>query len=597
MTTLTQPTVAAPEHEPAAPQPPSRPAIVWALLRGYRGLLAGAVLAGVLMHLCTIASSTLSAYMVGRAATGATSEALWPLFWWLVALILPLAALPWIETILAHIVAFRILADIRARLYDAFERLAPGYLLERRSGDLGATAMGDVETLEIGLSHTLPPLLVVLVVPAGALAALAVLHWSLALALLPFVVAVLTTPLWLGRWADRQGYVVRDRVGEVGAEVVDGVQGLREILVFGAQRRALGLLAEREAALEAAQRAHGVNKGRELAVSDLLVGLGLLAVVALAAWLTSVGALASALLPAAVILAATIFVPINLLLGAGRDFALVFAAGERVYTLLTAPPPVRETATTAPGHPVVPAISFERVHFRYRPQLPEALRGVSFAVRPGETVALVGASGAGKSTCASLLLRLWDVSGGRITVGGYDLRALPQASLRELFASVPQDVYLFNRSVWENIRLGRPDASDSAVVAAAEAAQARAFIEALPESWDTRLGERGASLSGGQRQRIAIARALLKDAPILLLDEAVSNLDGESEQALQTALSTLRRGRTTLVIAHRLSTIRSADRIVVLERGTVVEEGRFNALVTAGGAFSRLVATGLGPGS
>jgi ABC-type multidrug transport system fused ATPase/permease subunit len=209
----------------------------------------------------------------------------------------------------------------------------------------------------------------------------------------------------------------------------------------------------------------------------------------------------------------------------------------------------------------------------------------------GESVALVGHSGAGKFTCANLLLRLWDVKGRGITIGGYDLRQMPQSTVREMIAYVPQDVHLFNRSVRENIRLGQANASDAAVEETARLAQALEFIEELPEGWATQLGERGARLSGGQRQRIAIARALLKDAPILLLDEAVSSQDVASEGAVQTAIHQARRGRTTLIIAHRLSTICTADRIVVLDGGRVVETGSYEQLVAAGGAFTRLTTT------
>jgi len=221
---------------------------------------------------------------------------------------------------------------------------------------------------------------------------------------------------------------------------------------------------------------------------------------------------------------------------------------------------------------------------------PDALRGVSFAIPAGATVALVGHSGSGKSTCANLLMRFWDPREGSVRIDGVDTRELPVDRLRDLVALVPQDVYLFNDTVRANILLGRPDATDAEVSAAVDRALVAEFVPELPDGLDTVIGERGATLSGGQRQRIAIARALLKNAPILVMDEAVSNLDTENEQALHAAMAEVRRGRTALLIAHRLSTIRSADLIVTLEDGRVAEAGRYDELVRAGGTFARLVA-------
>jgi ABC-type multidrug transport system fused ATPase/permease subunit len=246
---------------------------------------------------------------------------------------------------------------------------------------------------------------------------------------------------------------------------------------------------------------------------------------------------------------------------------------------------------SSPPEPIASRICFKDVHFQYQPHLPEALRGVTFEIQPGETVALVGHSGAGKSTCANLLLRLWDVTKGQITIAGHDLRDFTQESLRERIAYVPQDVYLFNRSVRENIRLGLMEANEQRVKNAAALAQALDFIMELPQGWDTPIGERGVLLSGGQRQRLAIARAMLRDTPILVMDEAVSNLDTESEFAIKEAISRVGRGRTTMIIAHRLSTIMGADRIVALENGRVVETGIHEELIRSNGAYARLISS------
>jgi ATP-binding cassette, subfamily C, bacterial CydC len=232
------------------------------------------------------------------------------------------------------------------------------------------------------------------------------------------------------------------------------------------------------------------------------------------------------------------------------------------------------------------------VRFRYDEALPLALNGISFDIKPGETVALVGHSGAGKTTCAHLLMRFWDVEGGNINVGGVDVRQFPQENLRSYMTLVPQDIYLFNTTILENIRLAKPGATDAEIENAARLAQIHDFIADLPEGYATRVGERGVQLSGGQRQRIAIARAILKAAPLLILDEAVSNLDAENEIAVHKAMREVRKGRTTLIIAHRLSTIRSADRIIVLDVGRVVEQGTHADLVARDGFYSHLITGG-----
>ncbi|MFC5228009.1 ABC transporter ATP-binding protein [Streptomyces fimbriatus] len=278
-----------------------------------------------------------------------------------------------------------------------------------------------------------------------------------------------------------------------------------------------------------------------------------------------------------------------------RELANIRAAANRLTEIVTARPDVTDQSSkTQPlPEPIDPTVTFEDVRFRYAPDLPHAVSHVSFTVPAGSTVALAGHSGAGKTTCASLLLRHWDPTDGTVRVGGHDLRALPLARLRQLIAAVPQETYLFNLSIRDNIRLARPDASDAEVEDAARAAHAHDFIVGdLPEGYDTPAGERGAHLSGGQRQRIAIARALLTGAPVLVLDEAVSSLDAESEAEVDRAMRTARTGRTTLIVAHRPSTLRTADTVVLLEEGRIVDAGPHHALLARSPAYRSLLKEG-----
>ncbi|GAA0986369.1 ABC transporter ATP-binding protein [Acrocarpospora macrocephala] len=557
-----------------------------ALIGPHRTLLVFAIVSGIAHHLVVLASAGTGAWVVSRAITG--QEFTGGLI--LLGVLLPFVALtPWLESYLAHVAAFRVLADIRGRIYAAFERLAPGYLLERRSGDLGAAAISDVEQLELWFAHTLSPLVSAATVPVAALTALGTFDPALAGALAPALVLLATVPSWLRQKAEAQGTELRAQVGELNAEAVDTLQGLRELVTSGAGPRQIGRFRGLEAKLLGAKLAHARRSGLEHGVTNALTVFGLLAVLVTAALLVTRGALDPALFPVAVVLAATTFAPVIAVTDVARDVNLVVAAGRRIMTILDTEPPVRDRVTDFSGD-ITPRVVFDTVRFRYAPALPDAVADATFTVEPGETVALVGHSGAGKSTCASLLMRFWDVADGAITIGGHDIRDLPQDHLRKLITLVPQDVYLFNIPLKDNIRLGRPEATDAEVVAAAEAALAEEFITGLPDGYDTIPGELGARLSGGQRQRIAIARALLKDAPILIMDEAVSNLDAESEQEVTQAMAQVRAGRTTLVIAHRLSTIRTADRVVMLDDGRTITTGTHDDLLSGNAGYRRLLA-------
>ncbi|NJO81364.1 MAG: ABC transporter ATP-binding protein [Blastochloris sp.] len=567
---------------------------IWQLLvilRPHYWLMAITIASGVLKHGATIGGAALGAYLVALAVTGISAADLWPLVVGLGGLVLLRALMTWAEMWLAHDLAYRVLAELRVWMYWALDRLAPGYLIERRSGDVASAAMTDIETIEWFYAHTAGTVVVAVLVVMGALIALGALHWLLPLALLPAVVLVSTAPLWLSRRAARHGQALRTQLGEVNADVVDSVQGLREIVAFGQGQTWLARLGQQSQTLVRTQLAHGSRAGLEGATITSLVSVGTLAVLALAAWFVAQGVLPVVLFPVSIVLAASVFGPMIEVTNVARHLNVTFASADRVFALLEAPAPVTDQVTQPPDEPIAPHVRFESISFRYQPALPDVLHGVTFDIAPGETVALVGHSGAGKSTCTHLLLRFWDVTSGAITIGGQDIRALPQATLRAMIALVPQDIYLFNTSIRDNIRLGNDHATDADVEAAAEMALAHEFLAALPQGYNTNAGERGAQLSGGQRQRIAIARAFLKNAPILVMDEAVSNLDTENERALQMAMVRLRAGRTTLIIAHRLSTIRSADRIIVLEQGRVAETGTHAELLQREGVYARLIAS------
>jgi ATP-binding cassette subfamily C protein CydC len=446
-----------------------------------------------------------------------------------------------------------------------------------------------VEILELFFAHSLTPLVVAASVPPACLVAAFWLHPLVGAALLPAVVAMATVPFWLRRRSAVQAGQMREAAGEATSEVVDAVQGLPETLVFGRQRHQAERLSAATERLNLASRAHRSRGGVEKAAGDAVAAVGLIGVLLVALLLVGSGSLAADKMVVVAVLGGFAFLPLMSLVDTWRELSTIRAAAGRLLRILEATPDVLERPQPVDSA-VEPAIVFENVSFRYGPDQQEAVSDVSFAVPAGQTVALAGHSGAGKSTCASLLLRHWDVPSGVVRLGGHDVRELSFDRLRSTVVAVPQDTYLFAMSVRDNIRLARPDATDAEVEEAARTACAHDFVTALPDGYDTLAGERGAHLSGGQRQRLAIARALLTRAPVLVLDEAVSNLDADSEAAIDEALRAARGEHTTLIVAHRPSTLRTADTVVLLNGGKVVDIGPHDDLLARSAEYRRLLA-------
>jgi ATP-binding cassette subfamily C protein CydCD len=562
--------------------------VVMALMKvilPWKGKLGATFLFGVLRVITFIGVGVLSALIVLALKNGQP----WHGLAVALALIAPISGIVhWLESWLAHDMAFRLLAEMRIDAFRKLDALAPAYLVRRRTGDLMALATHDIELVEYFFAHTVAPAFVAILVPAVVIAALATADGWLALALVPFLIAAALSPFLLRKRVDHLGSQAREAAGELGAFAVDSVQGLGEIVAFQQEERRgnkLNELSQRHIDLR-------LPFFRELtmqhAILEVLIGLGGLSVVLTGAVLSARGTIDPGLLPLLTILAMAAFLPVSEIAQIGRQLADTLGATRRVYALANEPIPVRDGAGVPPKKGAA-ALALEKVSFTYPGQTRRALNDVSFTIPAGKTVALVGTSGAGKTTTAQLLMRFWDADSGRITLNGADLKDYKLDDLRKLIALVAQDTYLFNDTLRANILIARPDASEEDLQAAIEHASLSELVATLPEGLDSPVGERGTSLSGGQRQRVAIARAFLKDAPILILDEATSHLDAVNEQAVRRALDLLQAERTTIVIAHRLSTVRDADLIVVLDAGRVAETGTHNALLAKGGLYARLV--------
>ncbi len=557
-------------------------------IRPYSGEMTLAIISALLKQGAVIGAAALTAYLVGLALDGELAGRAAACIVGLIVCILVRALCYFGEMYFAHDVAFRVIRNFRIDLYNVLCRIAPAYTMRRRTGQLGQALVADVEILELFLAHTFSSFLVAFVITVVILIVLLTISPALAILMLAAAILLAGIPWAMKRRANRQGTEVRSALAECNAAMVENIQGLRETVTLCSEDRFRSRLQDKMQTLYRTQQQYGKIKGTESMLTHAVSGLFTAAVMAVCAAFVVRGSLPFAMYPVTVMLSTVILGPVTELTTVAQELGVVFAASNRIQDMLHTEPAVKDTGREACASGPC-RVEFRNVSFAYSREEGDVLRDVSFTIEPRETVVLVGHTGAGKSTCANLLLRYWDVDGGAVAINGRDIRDYSMEALRNMVAAVPQETYLFHASVRDNVRIGRMDASEEEIEAAARKANAADFIDALPQGYDTVTGERGFRLSGGQRQRIAIARALLRDAPIVIFDEAVSNLDADNERYIQETLRTQLRDRTVLMIAHRLSTIVAADRIVMLDHGRVAAAGTHQELLTSCEAYRRLI--------
>jgi subfamily B ATP-binding cassette protein MsbA len=491
------------------------------------------------------------------------------------------------DNYLRHALGERFILDLRVRLYAYLQRMSLSFFEGTSTGELMSRVTNDVNALESFATHGSALTAVDLIRLVGAAVILFLLSWQLALLVLvpvPFLAVGLRYFNTRIRPVYRR---VRERLGDINAQLQDNLAGIRVIQAFAQETRSLARFTVESENYYLA-RVKGIRYWSTFFPAlNFVAALGTVIVLGAGSVMVVNGTITIGTLVAFLSYVTFFYAPINRLTEIDNVFQQATAAAERIFELFD----TQSDVVDAPGAVELPRleghVTYDDVHFRYGTG-DKVLQDVSFTMAPGEVVALVGRSGAGKSSIANLLCRFYDPILGAVSVDGHDLRSVTLDSLRNQVAVVLQDTFLFNATVRENLLFAKPDASEADLLSATKAAYAHDFIEALPDGYDTEVGERGVKLSGGQKQRLALARAILADPRILVLDEATSSVDAEAEFLIQQALEAVLEGRTALVIAHRLSTIRSAHKIIALEDGCIAEVGDHHELMRRGGLYSQL---------